>query len=443
MRETFDLIVIGAGPGGYELAAEAASEGLSTVLFERDLPGGTCLNRGCIPTKALCRSAEAARTAREAAAFGITTGEVAVDFPAVMARKDRIVEGLRAGVETLLAGVTVVRSEAHFAAADTVECDGISYTAPRIVVATGSRPSRLPIAGAEHALTSDELLALTAVPDSLVIIGGGVIGMEFAGVFASLGSKVTVVEYCQEILPNFDAEVAKRLRMALKRQGIDIVTGAAVSSIAPDLTVSYTLRGKEKSVKGAAVLMATGRVPVIPDGLVEAGATLRRSALAVCPDTYKIVWAEGKVPADTEVYAVGDVNGICMLAHAATAQALSILGKSQNRDVVPGVVFTTPEVAMVGLTEQQASEAGIAFRVLRSTFAANGKAAAMGETAGMVKLIVEETTDLLVGAHICGPHAADLIQECAVLIANGLPHSALAHTVHPHPTLSEAIPAAK
>lgn len=444
MNSDFDIIIIGAGPGGYELAAEAASEGRKVLLFERRQPGGTCLNRGCIPTKALCRSAEVARLAGEASSFGIDLqAPPVVDFPAVMARKDAIVSSLREGVMTLLKDVTLISGEAVFTAPDVVVCDGESYTAPVIVVATGSRPSRLPIPGAEFTLSSDEILELTELPASLAIIGGGVIGMEFASIFAALGTKVTVIEYCREILPNFDPEIAKRLRMSLKRRGIDIITDAAVTSVSQDGTVTYTSKNKQKELKADLVLMATGRQPVIPEGLLEAGATLCRKTLAVDPATFEIVWAEGCAPKNNKVYAVGDVNGICMLAHAATAQALSILGRDSNLSVIPGAVFTMPEAAMAGLTEEAARAAGHDVKVLRSTFAANGKAVSMGETAGMVKLIVDAGSGLLLGAHIVGPHAADLAQEAAVIIANGLPHAALLRTVHIHPTLSETLPSAR
>ncbi|MDE6556359.1 MAG: dihydrolipoyl dehydrogenase [Duncaniella sp.] len=443
MNRDFDLIIIGAGPGGYELAAEAAAEGRKVVLFERDLPGGTCLNRGCIPTKALCRSAEVAVLTREASRFGIDTPTSTVNFPAVMARKDSIVDGLRQGVMTLLKDVTVVQGEARFVNAETVECDGVTFTAPTIVVATGSRPALLPIPGSEYTVTSNDMLSLQELPGSLVIIGGGVIGMEFASIFAAFGTKVTVIENCKEILPNFDAEIAKRLRMSLKRSGIEIITDAAVTEVGADGNVNYTSKNKQKSIKADLVLMSTGRVPVVPEGLIEAGATLSRRAIAVDPGTYEIIWEEGKAPTTAKVYAVGDVNGLCMLAHAATAQALSILGKKRNQAVVPGAVFTMPEAAMVGLTEQSAIESGHNIKVLRSTFAANGKATAMGETTGMVKLIVDSDTDSLLGAHVVGPHAADLVQEAAVLIANRLPHSALTTTIHIHPSVSEVLPAAR
>lgn len=239
-----DLLIIGAGPGGYETAVHGAARGLSVTLIEKGELGGTCLNRGCIPTKALCRSAEVALTVAEASEFGIvnTDNTPQVDFEAVMARKDKVVSELREGVATLLSGVSIIRGEGRFISPCEVEAGGETYTAGRIIIATGSAPSALGIPGSELAMTSDEILSLDKLPHSLAIIGGGVIGLEFASVMSAFGVDVTVLEYCKEILPPFDAEVAKRLRMSLKKRGISIITDALVTSIErnePGLTVSY------------------------------------------------------------------------------------------------------------------------------------------------------------------------------------------------------------
>lgn len=296
----YDIIVIGAGPGGYETAVGAARSGKRVLVVERDQLGGTCLNRGCIPTKALCRSAEAVETVRHASSFGITVGgDINVDFPAVMKRKDAVVAELRDGVATLLKDVDVKCGEAVFTPEGAVSVNGGTFTAPMVIVATGSAPARLPVPGAEMALTSDELLSLEALPESIVIIGGGVIGLEFASILAALGSSVTVLEFCPEVLPPFDAEVAKRLRMSLKRRGINIVTGACVTRICPGGQVAYEVKGKEKTVEAEAVLMAVGRRPVIPQSLIDMGALTERGALMV-DDSYKVVFADGKVPADTD-----------------------------------------------------------------------------------------------------------------------------------------------
>lgn len=439
--EKSDLIIIGAGPGGYETAVEGAALGKKVTLIERSHPGGTCLNRGCIPTKTLCRSAEVAMTLAEAGEFGFAGVTSTLDFAKVMERKDRVVEELREGVRTLLKDVNVVCGDAKFQSASVVEVNGETYTAPKIIIATGSVPALLPIPGKELALASDEILSLDRLPQSLCVIGGGVIGMEFASVFAAFGTEVTVIEYCKEILPPFDAEIAKRLRMSLKRRGINVVTSAEVTSISEGPTVNYLVKGKEKSVSAEMVLMAVGRRPNIPEGLVEAGVKLKRNAIAV-NDDMTVVFDDGKAPADVRLYAIGDVNGLCMLAHAATRQGKVALGLAEQTDVIPSAVFTVPECAMVGMTEERCAQDGRNVRIGKATFRANGKALAMGEPDGLVKMIVDANTDEILGCHICGAHAADLIQEVAIAMQSGLKASAISSTVHAHPTLTEVVLAA-
>lgn len=439
--EKSDLIIIGAGPGGYETAVEGAALGKKVTLIERDQPGGTCLNRGCIPTKTLCRSAEVAMTLANAGEFGFTDVSASLDFAKVMERKDKVVEELREGVRTLLKDVNVVYGDAKFRSASEVEINGVTYTAPQIIIATGSVPALLPIPGKELALTSDEILSIDSLPKSLCVIGGGVIGMEFASIFAAFGTEVTVLEYCKEILPPFDAEIAKRLRMSLKRRGINIITAAEVTSITEGPVVNYLVKGKEKSVSAEMVLMAVGRRPNLPEGITEAGAKLNRNAIAV-NDDMTVVFEDRKAPADVKVYAIGDVNGRCMLAHAATRQGMVALGLADPTDVVPSAVFTVPECAMVGLTEERCIQDGRNVRIGKATFRANGKALAMGEPDGLVKMIVDADTDAILGCHICGAHAADLIQEVANAIHSGDIVNAISSTVHAHPTLSEVVLAA-
>lgn len=437
----FDLIIIGAGPGGYEMAAEAAHQGMNVALVERDKLGGTCLNRGCIPTKALCRNAEVVATMREAARWGVNTGDIAVDYAAAAARKDEVVDQLRNGVEMLLnsASVTIVNGEARLVDAHTVEVAGALHTAQHIVIATGSQPRGLPIPGAELAMTSDDLLAMTALPQSIVVVGGGVIGMEFAVIMHNYGVKVTVVEFCKEILPPFDADVAKRLRKLLSKRGIDIVTQAGVTAIEQSnqgFVVRYDSKGKSREVVAERVLMAVGRAPVIPAGAQEVGVVVGRRGIEV---------DEHMCTAVPNIYAIGDVNGHCMLAHAATAQGRVALAHmrgqacSINLDVVPSAVFTTPELAMVGLTEDQCEQRGIEVDVHETFFRSNGKALAMGEPDGLLKLIVNRATGRVEGCHICGAHAADIIQEVALAMSAGLTAEALATTIHGHPTLTEVL----
>ncbi len=423
-------IIIGAGPGGYELAAMLSRQSHDVTLVERDRLGGTCLNRGCIPTKVMAHAASLARSAAAASDYGIGLTVTGVDFSALRKRRDVIVDTLRQNVEMLLPGVNVVIGDARFVAPMTVEVNGESMTADRIVIATGSSAASLPVPGASEAVSSDGLLSLEAVPDSLAIIGGGVIGLEFASIFSALGSRVTVIEYFKEVLPQFDKDVAKRLRMSMTAAGVTFVTGAEVTAIEPG-AVRYRAGTKEGVVEASVTAMAVGRRPNLPEGLDIAGVETDRGVITVDPRTMRTS-APG-------IYAIGDVNGICMLAHAASAQARIVAGEDVVASVVPSVVFTSPEASMVGMTEQQCKEAGIACRTVKVPFRGNGKAVTVGETDGMVKLIAEAETGNILGCQIVGPHAADLIEEVAVAMANGLTAAALTRTIHPHPTLCEAI----
>ena len=409
-----DLIVIGAGPGGYETAARAAARGLETVIVERDLPGGTCLNRGCIPTKALCRSAEVAATVREAFDFGVATTGFTLDYASACARRDAIVGELRQGVETLLGGVRVIRGEARFKGERTIQVGDEELTAPRVIIATGSRPAPLRAEGAELAIDSDRLLALDCLPAEIAIVGGGVIGMEFASIFAAFGSKVSVLEYCPEILPRLD--------------------GPLVKDDAGKQEIRYVCKGKEKTLTADMVVSAVGRRPVIPDGLDKAGVELTERGF-IKVDASMQTSAPG-------VYAIGDVNGLCMLAHAASAQGRVVLGDKVDLGVMPSAVFTVPECSMVGLTEEQCAAQGLDFVTATSTFRANGKAMAMGAADGLVKVIVGRHDRRILGCHICGPHAADLIEDIAVAMVAGMDSARFTSVIHGHPTLSETVAAA-
>lgn len=431
-----DLIIVGGGPGGYPAAQIAAAEGLNVVLIERDRLGGTCLNRGCIPTKAMTRVAEVAMTVTDAADYGVETVgcPVSIDYQRATRHRDEVVTAMREGLASTMANVNIVIGEAVVDSTEppTVTAAGTTFTAPRLIVATGAAPARLPIEGADLALTSDDLTTGSTLPESLVVIGGGVIGLEFASIFNALGSKVTIVEFLPEILPPCDAEIAKRLRTALKRRGIDIITDAAVTALRPGMEIDYQRRGKTATLQAEAVLMAVGRRAVVPRGLnVELN---HNGSIKVDPETFETS-AKG-------VYAVGDVNGICQLAHAATAQAERVMGREIDLSVIPSAVFTSPEVAMVGKTEKQALESGHDITVGKAMFRSNGKAQAMGETDGLVKVIVDRDNDLLLGAFIVGPHAADLIEELSLAMSSRLPVHEILSSVHAHPTLSETVTAA-
>ncbi len=440
----YDLIIIGAGPGGYEMAASAAAHGLTVGIVERNLLGGTCLNRGCIPTKALCRNAEVVNLMREAAQWGVNASNITVDYATAFARKNEVVTQLRDGVAMLMKqpGITVIEGEARFVNAHTIEVAGNRHEAKNIVIATGSAPRGLPIPGADLCMTSDDVLAMDTLPHSLCIVGGGVIGMEFAAIFQSFGVEVTVIEYCKEILPPFDKDIAKRLKTVLSKRGIKVITSAAVKAVERTnggFSVVYDAKGKEQSVVAERVLMSVGRQPVLPAGLDAAGVNVGRRGIEV--DDHMRTSADG-------VYAIGDVNGRMMLAHAASAQgevALAhILGKpcDISLDIVPSAVFTVPELSMVGLTEEQCAERGMNVVVKKSFFRSNGKAVSMAEPDGLLKMIVDADTRQIVGCHICGAHAADLIQEVVMAMNADATVDRLAAAIHGHPTLTEVVLAA-
>lgn len=432
----FDLIVIGAGPGGYEAAALGADSGLKTLLVERAELGGTCLNHGCIPTKCLCRSAEVIESARQAAEYGIAIDDSPqADIPAIIGRKNHVVGELRQRVGAVVGNAVTVNGEASFTGPKTIAVNGEEYTAPKIIIATGSVPARLPIPGASLAMDSTALLDIESLPPRLAIIGGGVIGLEFASVFEAFGSEVTVVEYRKEVLPPFDGDIAKRLRTALQKRGITFQTSAEVTALEQSetgITLRYTRKGKEASVEADAVLMAVGRRPCLPEGLDKAGIGYGPKGIVV--DGNFETTAKG-------VFAVGDCNGICLLAHAASAQTRVVMGGNMNLEVIPSAVFTMPEAAMAGATEEELKARGAEYRAVKTLFRSNGKAMALGETDGMLKLIADPGGRLL-GCHICGPHAADIAAEAALAIARGLRAADIASTIHAHPTLSEVLSSA-
>ena len=447
MQKT-DLIIIGAGPGGYETALEAAKAGLSVTLFEGAELGGTCLNAGCIPTKCLVKNAEVVSQFKNSEQFGIDDFTFSLDFNKVMERKNNVVETLRAGIAQMMkmAKVNVVKGFAAFTDDHTVTCDGEEYTADNFIIATGSVSKVLPIPGAdlECVMDSTRILSIDHIPESLTIIGGGVIGMEFAGIFSALGSKVTVIEFMKQILPPFDADIAKRLKAALTKQGIKIITGAAATSIAQDAdyqcVVNYTVKDKEEQVVSSDLLMAVGRAPRLDTcGLDKAGVEYTKRGIVVDE------WMRTNVP---HIFAIGDCNARMMLAHVASFQGMhalnAILGHDDDIDfnVVPSAVFTNPECGMVGLTEAQCKEKGMDVKIGQAFFRANGKALAMGESEGLVKLIFDAVSGCLVGAHIMGVQAADLAQQCADLMSRGTTRDQMLDIIFGHPTVSEVLMAA-
>lgn len=446
--EKTDIIIIGAGPGGYETAVAAAKGGKTVTLFNGDRLGGTCLNEGCIPTKCLCRNAEVVGTLREADTFGIDDFTFTLDYTQVVARKDTVVGQLRDGIAMLLksAKVNVVNAMASFKDAHTVVADGVEYTADDIIIATGSDSRSLPIEGHDLDCVKDStaMLSMDYIPESLTIIGGGVIGLEFASIFASFGSKVTVIEFMKQILPPFDSDIAKRLKQSLSKRGIKIITSAAAKKIerADDgiITVTYESKGKEESVSSSDLLMAVGRAPRV------AGLNLEAAGVEYSP---KGIPVDDAMRTNVDhIYAIGDVNARMMLAHVATFQGFRALNTIAGReddirfDIVPSAVFTVPECGMVGMTEEQCKAQGVEIMVGQSFFRANGKALTMAEPDGICKLIFRKEDGLLIGAHIMGVEAADLAQQCADMMNSGATRHSMEQIIFSHPSVSEVIMAA-
>ena len=439
-----DIIIIGAGPGGYETALYAAKKGLSVTLFEERRVGGTCLQEGCIPTKCFCRSAEVADTVADSQAMGIITSAPTVDMARIVARKNEVVTQLTAGIEFLLKNklITYVPERAELLDAHSVKsASGETYTARHMLIATGSTAKIPPIEGSRlpGVVTSTQLLDIDHIPARLCIVGAGVIGLEFASIFRSLGSAVTVLEFAKEILPNFDTDISKRLKQVLGKRGIEFFNQAGVKSIEPNgpaLTVRYTWKNQEHTVEADTVLIATGRAPRVE------GLGLDRVGIHYSP---KGIETDDNLQTNVpDIYAIGDVNGRCMLAHAASFQGRKVidhlLGEKSNIDlhIIPSAVFTRPEAGMVGLTEEECKQQGIAFTAKKSLFRANGKAVSMGEPDGLCKLIADGN-GRIIGGHIFGAHAADLVQEVSALMNRGTTIAQLKAMVHAHPTLSEVL----
>ncbi len=409
-----DLLIIGAGPGGYRAAELAAKQGLQVVIVEQDEVGGTCLNRGCIPTKCYVHSAT---------------------FEAACERVAQVVPQLRQGVEGILShpAITLLRGRAEFVDAQTVRVDGDCVIANNIIIATGSRAKLLPLPdiGDPRVVTSTELLQMSTLPKKLCIIGAGVIGMEFASVFHRFGSEVTVIEYLKECLPMLDSDVAKRLRKLLEKRGITFRMKTAVQSLA--------------DIDADVILMATGRQPNT-DGLnlEAAGIALAPNGSIPVDDNYQIV---NRKSSNCNCFAIGDVNGRQMLAHAAEAQALRVINNIMGHadgirfDIMPAAIFTEPEAACVGPSEDQLKGQGIAYQCGKAFHRANGKALAMGETDGYVKLL-SGTDGQIIGCHAFGAHSADLVQEVSVLMCRDTTIGQLRDMIHIHPTLGELLLAA-
>lgn len=449
MSDSFDVIIIGAGPGGYVCALRAAQLGLKVACVEkRATLGGTCLNVGCIPSKALLQSSENySAVTHDFAAHGIDVGEVSLDLGRMLARKDEVVSANVKGVEFLFRKneVTWLKGAARIAAPGTVEVDGTAFQAKHIVIATGSESVNLPglDIDEQRIVTSTGALALSGVPQRLVVVGGGYIGLELGSVWRRLGAEVTVIEFMERIVPNMDVEIARNFQRILTKQGLKFrlrtkVAGARATNAGVVLTVEPAQGGAAEEIAADVVLVAVGRRPNTDGlGLDAVGVALDERG-RVRTDAH---WATN-VPG---IYAIGDVIAGPMLAHKAEEEGVALAERLAgqaghvNYAVIPGVVYTWPEVAAVGQTEEELKAAGIEYRVGKFPFVANGRARAMGDTDGFVKILADKATDRILGAHIIGPDAGTLIAELATAMEFGAAAEDVARTCHAHPTLNEAV----
>jgi len=452
----YDVIVIGAGPGGYVAAIRAAQLGLRTAVVERAHLGGICLNWGCIPTKSLLHSAAFLEATRHAATFGIRTEAPSVDFPAVVARSRAVAGQLNAGVQFLLRKnkVDVVWGAAEILTAGVVRVTSVSGEAPKgtlapgdydashIVIATGASEHRLPsvIPDGERIWSYHHAMTASAIPASIAIIGGGVIGVEFASLYNTLGSNVTLIERLSRILPQEDAEIAEQMSKSLRKRGIEVLADAEISAVsagAADVTVQFRDSSGSRQITVEKLLSAVGVVANIEGlGLEKLGVATRSGTI--------MTDAVGRTNV-AGLYAIGDVTGPPMLAHKAEHEGVrcveAIAGQGSHAAMrpVPSCVFATPQVASIGLTQEAAADNGLAVDVGRFGFRGNGKAVTIGETDGFVKVLFDRADGRLVGAQMIGPSVSELVPVFSLALTMGATRAHLLHTIFPHPTLSEAL----
>ncbi len=435
---SYDLIILGGGPGGYNAAERAAAGGLKTLVIEKEHLGGVCLNRGCIPTKTLLAAAKHYHIAKDSAEFGVNVGEVSMDWSTAFKRKTKTVRALRSGVSSKLKKnkVTVIEGEGRFVDRSTIKVNDESYSAPKILIATGSKPFVPPIPGAESCLTSREILDIDHIPESLVVIGGGVIGLEFASLFSTLGTTVTIVEMLPEIAPSLDSDVAALLRTRLEGQ-VTFKLGARVEKIDGG-TVSYSDSDGAGSVTGEVVLMSVGRRPVTEGlGFEEAGLDLQRGAVVV--DEHMRTNLPG-------VWAAGDCNGKSLLAHSAyrmgEVAVADMLGQPDRMrySAIPSVVYSLPEAAGVGMTEADAAKAGRKIISKQLPMQYSGRyLAEYGQEPGFGKVVIDADTRALLGVHLVGGQCSEIIWGAAALIEAEFRVEDVKELIFPHPTVSEII----
>lgn len=452
MNQEYDVVIIGGGTGGYVAAIRASQLGLKTAVVEQGKLGGTCLHAGCIPSKALLRSAEVYANTKNAEKYGVIAPEVGLDFQKVQARKEEITERLFKGVQHLMKKGKIDVYEGKGSILQTKDVlvklneddQEVILIAKNIILATGSRPRTLPglEADGEYVMTSDEALQMKELPESILIVGGGVIGIEWASMLVDFGLSVTVIEYADRILPTEDKEISKEVQRLMKKKGVKIITGAKVLPETLEkgegVSIKAEQKGKETSYSADKLLVSVGRMPNIE------GINLENTSVAV--ERAFIKTNEYYQTNEQNIYAIGDVIGGLQLAHVASHEGIiaveHIAGEKPvplNPTLVSKCVYSSPEVASVGLTEEEAKEKGYQVKTGKFSFRAIGKALVFGESDGFVKLVVEEGSNKLLGTHMVGPHVTDMITEAGLAQVLNATAMDIANTIHPHPTLTEAI----
>ena len=442
MSHDFDVAVLGGGPGGYECAIRCAQLGLKTALIEARELGGTCLNRGCIPTKALLHGAEIYAEAKAGSDFGLILDGLTLKYDRLAAYKDEKVKKLVRGVEALekANGVEVIRGFGRLTGPNGMDVAGRKVTYDKLILAMGSAPARPPVPGMDTAFTSDDVLSATQIPSGAVIIGGGVIGMEFATLFSCLGKKVTIIEMAPDILPvpGCTPEITGKIKAVLKKKGVEFITGAKVTEVVKGRSVRFEKDGRVEERKSSTVIVCAGRRPMTRDcGLENIGLETDRRGFIPVDDHLRT--------SVKDVYAIGDITGKIQLAHVASAQgmvaAANCAGKDETMryDRVPSCLYTSPEIAWVGLTEEAAKEAG--HEVVTGSFnvAANGRSLVMNENTGFIRLVTDKADGRILGCQMLAPRATDMIAEVAAVMEMEGTVEQLSHVIHPHPTVSEII----
>ncbi|MBT2640243.1 MULTISPECIES: dihydrolipoyl dehydrogenase [unclassified Bacillus (in: firmicutes)] len=459
MAQEYDLVILGGGTGGYVAAIRASQLGLKTAIVEKGKLGGTCLHKGCIPSKALLRSAEVYATAKKSEDFGVTTGEVGVNFTKVQERKEKIVEQLHRGVQHLMKqgkidvyeglgrilGPSIFSPMPGTISVEMNNGEENEMLIPKnVIVATGSRPRTLPglEADGQYVMTSDEALVMEDLPKSIIIVGGGVIGIEWASMLADFGSQVTVIEYADRIVPTEDKDVSREMQRAMKKKGVKIIANAKVLSETlqkgDGVTISAEVKGETKEFTAEKLLVSVGRQANVEGiGLENTEIQLERGFIQT---------NEYFQTKESHIYAIGDVIGGLQLAHVASHEGIVAVEHIANQNphpidytLVSKCIYSSPEAASVGLTEDEAKEKGHDVKIGKFSFKAIGKALVYGESDGFVKIVADKETNDILGVHMIGPHVTDMISEAGLAKVLDATPWEVAHTIHPHPTLSEAI----